>query len=289
MNYVAENLGLPCNPDSITLQCTNKFEMRKKMKEHNVKTPLFIKVTNDSSTWKTENMKFPVIVKPTDRSGSRGITKVENAQELEKAVQYATKDSFEKMAIIEEYIEGNEYSCECISYNGEHHFLAFTKKFTTEAPHFIETGHCEPADIKEEYKEEIKQNIFKALTALGIQNGASHTEFKVNEKGKFGIIEIGARMGGDCIGSDLVQISTGYDYVKMVIDVAVGKAPDFTKVTNPTKATIKFIFTEKDLEEMENFKKENPKKIYRISELDRENIGKTVDSSTRVGYYITTE
>ena len=96
-------------------------------------------------------------------------------------------------------------------------------------------------------------------------------------------------MGGDCIGSDLVQISTGYDYVKMVIDVAVGKAPDFTKVTNPTKATIKFIFTEKDLEEMENFKKENPKKIYRISELDRENIGKTVDSSTRVGYYITTE
>lgn len=111
----------------------------------------------------------------------------------------------------------------------------------------------------------------------------------VKDPRKFGIIEIGARMGGDCIGSDLVQISTGYDYVKMVIDVAVGKAPDFTKVTNPTKATIKFIFTEKDLEEMENFKKENPKKIYRISELDRENIGKTVDSSTRVGYYITTE
>lgn len=288
VNYVAENLGLSCNPTSITNQCTNKYEMRKKMKENNVKTPSFIKVTNDSSTWKTENMKFPVIVKPTDRSGSRGITKLENIQGLEKAVQYATKDSFEKMAIIEEYIEGNEYSCECISYNGKHYFLVFTKKYTTGAPHFIETGHCEPSDIKEEYQEEIKQNIFKALTALGIQNGATHTEFKVNENGEFGIIEIGARMGGDCIGSDLVQISTGYDYIKMVIDVATGKEPDFTKNTVPKKAVIKFIFTEKDLEEMEKFKKENPEKVYRISEMELENLGKTTDSSSRIGYYIYT-
>lgn len=286
VNYVAEKLGLPCNSSKITLQCTNKFEMRKKMKEYNIATPQFVKVTNDNSTWNIENMKFPVIVKPTDRSGSRGITKVENMKELETAVHYATKDSFEKMAIIEEYIEGDEYSCECISYKGRHYFLSFTKKYTTEKPHFIETGHCEPADIKEEYQEEIKQNIFKALTSLGIQNGASHTEFKVNKNGELGIIEIGARMGGDCIGSDLVQISTGYDYIKMVIDVATGKEPDFTKTTIPTKATIKFIFAEEDLKEMEKLKNNNPERIYRISEIDKKNIGKTIDSSTRAGYYI---
>lgn len=288
VNYVAENLGLPCNPTANTLHCTNKYEMRRKMKENNVKTPGFVKLSNDPKTWKIEDLKFPIIVKPTDRSGSRGITKVLNKEELEKAVHYATKDSFEKMAIAEEYIEGDEYSCECISYKGKHHFLAFTKKYTTGAPNFIETGHCEPSDIKEEKQEEIKQNIFKALTALNIQNGASHTEFKVDEKGNFGIIEIGARMGGDCIGSDLVQISTGYDFVKMVIDVAVGKEPNFTKTTIPTKAVIKFIFTKQDLEEMEKFQKENPKQIYRISEMELENLGKTTDSSSRIGYYIYT-
>ena len=288
VNYVAENLGLPCNPTSTTLQCTNKYEMRKKMKENGIKTPEFIKVTNDTATWKVENMKFPVIVKPTDRSGSRGITKVYNIEDIENAVKYATKDSFEKSAIIEEYIEGNEYSCECISYNGEHHFLAFTKKYTTGAPNFIETGHCEPSDIKEEYQEKIKENIFKALTVLGIQNGASHTEFKLDENGEFGIIEIGARMGGDCIGSDLVQISTGYDFVKMVIDVACGKAPDFTKTTKPTRANIKFIFTKQDLDEMNKYKEEHPQNIYRISDMELENLGKTVDSSTRIGYYIYT-
>lgn len=286
VNYVAENLGLPCNPDSITLQCTNKYEMRKKMKEGNVKTPLFLKVSNDKSTWKIDDLKFPVIVKPTDRSGSRGITKVENIEDLEKAIHYATKDSFEEKAIIEEYIDGNEYSCECISYQGKHHFLAFTKKYTTGSPNFIETGHCEPSDIRKEYQEMIKDNIFKALNALGIQNGASHTEFKIDDNGNFGIIEIGARMGGDCIGSDLVQISTGYDFIKMVINVAVGKEPDFTKTTVPTKACIKFIFTKEDINELNKLKKDHPEQIYRISEMELENLGKTVDSSSRIGYYI---
>lgn len=289
VNYVAENLGLTCNPTANTLQCTNKFEMRKKMKENGIKTPAFIKVSNDESTWKLDELQFPVIVKPTDRSGSRGITKAYKPEEIKDAVQYATKDSFEKMAIIEEYIEGDEYSCECISYHGKHHFLAFTKKYTTGAPNFIETGHMEPSDIKEEYQEEVKKNIFAALTALNIQNGASHSEFKIDKDGNFGIIEIGARMGGDCIGSDLVQISTGMDFVKMVIDVACGNEPDFSKVTTPKTANIRFIFTQEDLNKMNEFKEKYPDRIYRISDMEMENMGNTHDSGSRVGYYIYTD
>ncbi|MGN1327196.1 MAG: acetyl-CoA carboxylase biotin carboxylase subunit family protein, partial [Clostridia bacterium] len=186
----------------------------------------------------------------------------------------------------EEYIEGEEYSCECISYKGEHHFLAFTKKYTTGSPNFIETGHCEPSDIQEKYQEEIKKNIFCALDSLGIQNGASHTEFKIDQNGNPTIIEIGARMGGDCIGSDLVPISTGYDYVKMVIDIACGEKPDFTKIIIPTKAAIKFIFNQRDLDAMEEYKREHRERIYRISEMKMNNLGHITDSSTRIGYYI---
>lgn len=288
VNYVAENLGLPCNPTSITKQCTNKYEMRKKLKEGNIKTPLFIKVKEDCDISEIV-MNFPAIVKPTDRSGSRGITKVYSKDELLSAIKYASKDSFDKEAIIEEYIEGNEYSCECVTYNGEHHFLAFTKKYTTGAPNFIEVGHTEPSDIKEEMQESIKQEIFKALSALGIQNGASHTEFKIDDKGNFGIIEIGARMGGDCIGSDLVRLSTGFDFVKMVIDIACGNEPDFTKVVEPRKANIKFIFTQKDYDDMQDYIKNYPENIFRVSEMNFENLGKTVDSSSRIGYYIYTE
>ena len=286
VNYVAENLGLPCNPTANTLQCTNKYEMRKKLKENNIKVPNFIKVSEDESTWNFDSLTFPVIVKPTDRSGSRGITKVYDIEKMSDAIHYATKDSFEKSAIIEKYIEGNEYSCECISYNGKHYFLAFTKKYTTGEPNFIETAHCEPSDISEDLQEKIKKEIFKSLDALNIRNGASHTEFKIDNDGNFRVIEIGARMGGDCIGSDLVLLSTGYDFVKMVIDVAVGKKPDFVKVCEPSIAEIQFIFTQEDLDKMNQFKKEHLEQIYRISEMELENIGNTHDSSSRVGYYI---
>lgn len=289
VNYVAEKLGLNCNPFEITNHCTNKYEMRKKLKEAGVKTPNFIKVDSNKSSWKIDNFKFPIIVKPTDRSGSRGITKLYDTSKLSEAIDYSIKASFENCAIIEEYIEGDEYSCECISYKGKHYFLAFTKKYTTGAPNFIETGHCQPSDIKLNIQEKIINNVFMALDALRIQNGASHTEFKLDSDGNFEIIEIGARMGGDCIGSDLVKISTGYDFVKMIIDVACNKEPKFEKEIKPKKAVIKFIFTKQDLDEMYNFKNKYPEKIYRISEMELQNVDKATDSSSRVGYYIYTE
>ena len=74
----------------------------------------------------------------------------------------------------------------------------------------------------------------------------------------------------------------------MVIDVACGKEPDFTKKTIPTKAVIKFIFTKEDLEKMEKLKEEHPEQIYRISEMETKNFGNIVDSSSRIGYYIYT-
>ena len=287
VDYVSENLGLPCNSVKTSTIRTNKYAMREAFKKAGVATPGFIKVTDDPKTWKIEGLKFPLIVKPTDRSGSRGITKISEPEELENAVKYATKDSFEKSAIIEEFIDGNEYSCECISQDGKHHFLAFTKKYTTGSPNFIETGHAEPSDIPEDIQEKIKPEIFKALDALDIKNSASHTEFKIEpETNRFGIIEIGGRMGGDCIGSDLVELSTGYDFVKMVIDVAVGNKLDFTKTKAPEKVAIKFVFTKEDLAECEKFAKEHPDRIIRISEMETENFGKTTDSGSRIGYYI---
>lgn len=282
VNYVAEKLGLTCNPTTITEQCTNKYEMRKCFKEHGISTPAFIKT--DKVCPETDNMKYPLIVKPTDRSGSRSITKVYKKEELASAIMSAVNDSFEKQAIVEEYISGDEYSCECISYKGKHTYLTITKKFTTGEPNFIETGHVQPAGLSAETESKVKEYILNALTALGIQNGASHSEFRIDENGEIKIIEIGARMGGDCIGSDLVFLSTGMDFVKMVIDVACGKEPDLSKKGKEHKALIKFIFGEQDLLELEKTKKENPDGIYFVSDIEKSD--KVSDSSTRWGYYI---
>ena len=93
-------------------------------------------------------------------------------------------------------------------------------------------------------------------------------------------------MGGDCIGSDLVKISTGYDFLKMVIDVALGNAPEFIQVSKPQNAEIRFIFTQNDIDELNKINEEHPEYLYYASPIDKINSHKIVDSSTRYGYEI---
>lgn len=287
VNYVAEKLNLPCNPTSILEQCTNKYKMRKAMQKHQVKTPKYTIIHDNKTDYEKalSGFQFPIIVKPTDRSGSRGITKVESIQNVAPAVRSAIKESFARQAIIEEYIDGNEYSCECVSKNGKHHFLAFTKKFTTGAPHFIETGHMEPSDIPEQFHSSIKKEIFNALDSLGIKNGASHTEFKIKQNGDFCIIEIGARMGGDCIGSDLVKLSTGNDFVKIVLDVALGNDIKVKKTQQHNYSFIRFILNPTDLASIHQVINLYPETLYYqspIANFDHQ----VTDSSSRMGFAI---
>lgn len=289
VNYVAEKLGLPCNKTEYTPIQTNKYQMRKAMSDARIDCPKFVLADERFNLSELNDFCYPVIVKPTDRSGSRNIMKLNSAEGIDKAVQEACETSFEHKAIVEEYITGNEYSMETISYKGKHNFLAVTKKYTTGAPHFIETGHMQPSDLSEGIIEKAVDIIFKALNALHVENSAGHSEFKVDENGNIKIIEIGARMGGDCIGSDLVYLSTGNDFIKMVIDVACGNEPEILSEPKNNKTEIKFLFNQDDLDEYYRFKKEHPEIIYRTSEFELENSGRAIDSSSRIGYYIVTE
>ncbi len=284
VNYLAHELGLPCNNPKYSEQCTNKYEMRKVFLENGVDVPKFVKLGKDDEVI-LDGFEFPVIVKPTDRSGSRGIFLCKNIEEVREAIPLSAELSFEKKAIVEEYITGNEYSCEGITQNGEHHILTFTKKYTTGAPHFIETGHKQPSDLTEEQQKNASEIIKKALTALKIENSASHAEFKVDEKGRIRIIEIGARMGGDCIGSHLVKISTGYDFVKMVLDVALGNKIELVKANKPQNAIIKFIFNDEDIKRYEIIKNKFPEEICYETEIRKDN-SQITDSSSRKGFFI---
>ncbi len=285
VNYVSANMGLTGNSLKSTSISTNKFLMRKAFQENGDPSPLSIPV--DQNTDLTSLfLKYPVIVKPTDRSGSRCICKLESKEGLEDAVSAAIEASFEKKALIEEYAEGTEYSVEFISYKGKHTFLALTLKQTSGAPNFIEKSHIEPAPIDDHTLQKIKKTVTHALDSLLIENGASHSEIKIDQNGTINLIEIGARMGGDCIGSDLVRYSTGYDYIKMVIQIACGMEPDFSKAGNPVGAEVRFIFDENDIREFEMIKRSKPDILLKTVFFEPKNIGKTTDSSNRVGCYI---
>ncbi len=286
VNYVARKLGLVGNSERTDIVARNKYQMRKALKEAGLYTPLFMEAGEDFDMNLAEGLSYPLIVKPTDRWSSKGVTRVDSPDELKDAVDTAVKESFDKHAIIEGFMNGPEYSAECICYQGECTVLAFTQKQTTGNPHYIETGHIQPSNIPLEKQDAIRNTISKAVAALDIKNSAAHAVFRILDNGQIGIIEIGARMGGDCIGTDLTEISTGMDYLGMVVDVACGNKPNFDIKQNPTPVHVRFIFTKEDLEEYNKLLAESPERIVRAGDFSDNFDEAVVDSSTRHGYYI---
>lgn len=228
--YVAEQLGLTGNRYESAVRAHDKHLMRAALVAAGVDCPHYI-VESRKSKAERSGLELPLIVKPSDRSGSLGVQKITRWEELDEAVQKALDVSIIGEALIEEYIEGREISVEMISCGGVHHALQITDKVTTGAPHFVELAHHQPSDLPAAMQERIFGISRQALDALGLTNGASHSEYKITKEGRIVVMEIGGRMGGDFIGSNLVQLSTGYDFLQGVIEVALGEKiqPEKTK------------------------------------------------------------
>ena len=244
--YVAETMGLVGNSYQASITANNKYAMRQAFMNASVPCPQFLCVEDctDATIDKIkQSMKLPLIVKPADRSGSLGVTKVENIDTLKDAIENALACSFKKQAMVEEFVGGREISVEFISYQGKHYPLQITDKVTTGAPHFVELEHHQPSTLCAELYAKIYSITENALNALGITNGASHSEYKITDDGDIYVIEIGGRMGGDFIGSDLVRLSTGYDFVKGVIEVTLGEFVD-PKITETNHSGVYFLCKE---------------------------------------------
>lgn len=283
VNYVANEMGLTGNSMESVAVSTNKHKMRMCFEQNGDPSPKSIQVESISDL-EGVNLTYPIIVKPVDRSGSRGITELHDVKGLEEAIENAKAQGFEKSALVEEFASGTEYSVEFVSWEGNHEFLALTQKYTTGAPGFIETGHLEPANVDNELLERIKGVVMHALNSLKIRYGASHSELKVSKDGEIKLIEIGARMGGDNIGASLVELSTGYDFLKAVVEIALGNKPSSRKCLNSC-AGIRFVFSQDDLDCLDTIKREKPELL--IEENVRPISGEAVtDSSTRFGYFM---
>ena len=114
VNYVANKMGLNANSMHATSISTNKHLMREAFEQHGDPSPKSFLVDLDTD-FNSLDISFPAIVKPTDRSGSRGIYKINSRDEVKDAVESALKEGFEKKALVEEFAEGQEYSVEYIS------------------------------------------------------------------------------------------------------------------------------------------------------------------------------
>ena len=222
--YACRRLGLAGISYETAVRATDKGEMIRAFEAAGVAHPMY-RIARGGALEVREGLTFPLVVKPTDSSGSRGVTLAHDAAELSAALRYSAANGRSGDVIVEEYMRGPEVSVEVMVCRGKAQVLQITDKLTTGAPHFVEMGHSQPSRLEEETQAAIRDLACRAALAVGIENGPAHAEIIVTKDGPK-MVEIGARMGGDCIASHLVPLSTGVDMVGGVIRMALGQEPD---------------------------------------------------------------
>ena len=229
---VAREMGLVGITEDTAIKATNKAAMRIALQSAGVPIPRFFKVSSQEEYEQAVGaMTGAFMVKPADNSGSRGVVKVDfptNPKAVAQAYRYSLQSSRSGDVVVEEYMQGPEVSVETLTVDGICHVVQITDKLTTGAPHFVEMGHSQPSALPPDIVEEIRQVVIAANHAVGITNGPSHTEIIVTAEGPK-IVELGARLGGDCITTHLVPLSTGVNMVECCIRIALGETPALQK------------------------------------------------------------
>ena len=212
VSEVAYRLNLNCNTPDIMRRIQNKGLVR--IMTQNI-TGLSKPTVWSSSD--TEDIKYPCVVKPVKGSAKRGVTFCRTADHLQEAIRYAA--STNQDVIVEEFIEGDEFAIESLSYHGIHQVVQITRKVNTGIPHFVEMELHQSPELWNLLHLDITKIIPQILDSIGFTNGASHIEIKINN-GKFYLIEINPRGAGDRTDT-LIPISTNCDFIGEMIKIAL--------------------------------------------------------------------
>ncbi len=248
MGRLNDELGLCGISRETAVRATNKHLMRKAFDDYGAPSPWSSCFVDSEDAWAQfgSSPGNDIILKPSRNSGSRGIAKVSKGiskNEFVALFERSKEESRDKSVMVEQFVSGPEFSVEIIVWNKVPHILAVTDKKTTEVPYFVELGHSQPSCFPETDVDAIKDAAYRGVLALGLDNCAAHAEVKLQDGNAY-IMEIGARLGGDFISTELTHLSTGIDMVAAAIDVALGVEPNLAPVEEKHGVCIRY-FTPK--------------------------------------------
>lgn len=239
--YIADKLGLSGNSPEVAQTYSYKSKFRSFCAANGIPSPKAVEVHKDESL---PIFKFPVVVKPSDSQGSRGISKVESEGGLKQAVHDAFAYSKKGSVVIEDFFEGRELVCEGFNIGGEYYPVAFgDRKYFSLKDKFIPSQTIFPSSISEDIKNRIIANERKIASILKPSFGTTHSEYLVNEAtGEFVVVESALRGGGVYIASDLIPLSVGIDLTEILFLCMVGKTEEaIYKLTNKCERASAYI------------------------------------------------
>ena len=232
--YVAEKMGLPSSGPYESVEILqNKGKFRKFLTENNFNVPVAKQYTDiETAVNDTEMFNWPVIVKPTDSAGSKGVTKVEEKDKLKDAINYALKFSHSNEFIIEDFLEkvGDSSDCDSFSIDGKLKFVSFSaQKFDENCENpYTPAAFTWPASISKIHQEELTNEIQRLLTLLNMKSSIYNIETRECTNGKAYIMECSPRGGGNRL-AEMVRYMTGVDMITNIVKVALGMETDNIK------------------------------------------------------------
>lgn len=225
--YACEKLGLPTCPYTSVEILSKKDLFRQYLAEHGFNVPKYIKCASyEEASEKVKSLTLPVMVKPVDSSGSKGINKLTNITQLRDFVKDALSYSRDKRIIIEEFIEkeGYQISGDAFSVEGRLKFHCFGNEYYSSSvtKDFAPLGECWPFQMRTEIIIELEKEIQRLISDLEMKTTAYNVEAILGKNGKLYILELGARSGGSLI-PQITELATGVNLVRYVIKAAMGE------------------------------------------------------------------
>ena len=226
--YVAEKMGLPGNPYESVKILTEKDLFRSFLSKHGFNCPKAKGYNSFEEAYADiEQFRFPVMVKPVDSSGSKGVVKISGKNELKAAVEEALLYSRHKRIIIEEFIvkKGYQVSGDGFSVDGKLVFTSYGNELYSKAGgtrEYVALGEFWPSELTNEQKNKVDLELQKLITSLGMRTCAYNIEVILDNDENVFILELGPRNGGSYI-PQLIQYATGVDMVEYTLKAAVGE------------------------------------------------------------------
>ncbi len=219
-----EKWGLRGHTEASGTNCSDKRAQRAALDAAGVPGPRWLVCTSVGVADAVKAVGLPAVVKPADRAASCAVAVVHNEAELAAAIEVATSESWSGVAIVEEYLNGPEFSVEGMVVAGEVHTLVVTAKGIGGRTGVLETDGEMPAPIDPVTYREIADTAADAVHATGLADGPTHTEVRVTPSGPR-IVEVNGRVGGLFLG-EMIKATTGIDVYSAWISVLMGAVPD---------------------------------------------------------------
>ena len=244
---IAQALSLPSHSLQACKNASDKALMRSVFAKNAIPSPRFIEVCKEQpfSNALIKDFSQNLVIKPADNMGARGCQLASKNEDISQAIKDAMPYSRSGRVIVEEFINGPEFSIEGLVFNGNVHITALADRHIYFAPYFVEMGHTIPSYHPKEVTDAIIKTFIEGTIALGLSHGACKGDIFFDKvRGEAVIGEIAARLSGGYMSGWTVPYSSSINITRLALQLALGESPD-TIPPIPTKEKTKYFCSER--------------------------------------------